>query len=94
MTNRHSVDQLADVRAQIKALQVREAELRDALLHMADACGPKIAGDEWEAEVKETQTTRLDAGLARLKLGAEIYDSLCKTSTQRSVRLKLRNGGD
>ncbi len=92
MTNRHSVDQLADVRAQIKALQEREAELRDALLQMAEACGPKIAGDEWEAEVKETQTTRLDAGLARLKLGPEIYDSLCKTSTQRSVRLKLRNG--
>ncbi len=93
MSNRHLVDSLADVRAQIKALQEREAELRDALLQMAEACGPRIAGDEWEAEVKETQTTRLDSLLARARLGPQGYDDCCKTSLSRTVRLKLRNGG-
>lgn len=47
-SNRHIVDQLADVRAQIKMLQESEKDLKDAI---CDAMGhaDSLGGDEWIA---------------------------------------------
>ena len=55
LSNRHPVDQLADIRAQKKALEEREAELKEVvsgLMGSADSLG----GDEFIA--MQTVTTR------------------------------------
>ena len=47
MTNRHPVDELADVRAERRRVEEREKELRRALL----AEGASLVGDAWAASV-------------------------------------------
>lgn len=50
-TNRHIVDQLADVRAQIKALEVREDELKAEISKVMGAAD-SLGGDEYIASQK------------------------------------------
>lgn len=45
LTNRHPVDELADIRAKMDALKKREAELRKIIL----SNGCTLDGHEWEA---------------------------------------------
>lgn len=53
-SNRHIVDQLADVRAEIKALQTREAQLKEAVsAAMGERDSP--GGDEYIARQKVSE---------------------------------------
>lgn len=69
-TNRHPVDQLADVRAAIKSLQSQEAQLKDeisARMGAADSLG----GDQFIA-LQKLQTRK--GGLDEKKLAAKLGD--------------------
>jgi hypothetical protein len=56
LRNRHPADLLADTRAEIKQLEIQEAELRQQLLaDDADRCGV-----QWEAAVRNYNQDRID----------------------------------
>ena len=86
-TNRHAVDQLADVRAEIKALETREKELRDALL----APGADLSGDEFYGRVTNAVSNRLDMALLERTVGKAVVDACKKPSTTTTLRL-IRRG--
>src|SRR4051812_12808611 len=65
--NRHPVDELADVRAEIKTLQAREAELRAVLL----ADGADLSGSEHYARVTVSERETLDAKAITEALGKD-----------------------
>jgi len=56
LLNRHIVDQLAEVRAQIKALEAREAELKTQI-STAMGSANSLGGDEFIA-LQKLSTTR------------------------------------
>ena len=56
LSNVHPADALAEIRSQIKALQVREALLREKLL----ADKSSLVGEAYEATIDHQKTTRLD----------------------------------
>ena len=84
--NRHPVDQLADVRAQIKQLRAREDELRAEVL----ANPEDRAGDEHEAMLCETTVERVDLELMKRELGMLFLRPFLRQQVQTSVRLKPR----
>jgi hypothetical protein len=63
LSNLPPPDELADVRARIKALEQRELELKQTLLNDPDT----RTGASWIAEIKTVQTTRFD--VKELKAG-------------------------
>jgi hypothetical protein len=63
--NRHPIDELADVRAEIKRLEAREAALRRRVIQSGD-----MAGDEFEGVLKRTIQERVDVPAAKRELGA------------------------
>lgn len=83
--NRHPADLLADVRAEIKQLQIQEAELRNELLH---AEASDRSGIQWIAQVCNVTQERLDAKAAIRHFGDAIRPFLT-SSTMQQVRLKL-----
>lgn len=68
LRNRHPADALADVRAEIKQLKIREAELRHELLkaHESDR-----RGVHWRARVRNITLEHLDAKAAIKHFGQE-----------------------
>lgn len=87
--NRHPVDQLADVRAQIKALQELEAVLKarvSADMGTADSLG----GDEFIA--LQTLTTRKGAidEKKALKAGVDLDDFRKPETVVHSLRIERR----
>ena len=88
--NRHPVDELSDVRAQLRALKDREDELRAHLL----TCSDRV-GDEYVATVAERQGLRLDRGKLEKRFGKAAVDACCVASSVRMVRLarKAQSGG-
>ena len=54
--NRHPADELADIRSEIKQLEIREAELRNELL----ADGTDRVGVQYEAFIRTQTQRRLD----------------------------------
>lgn len=56
LSNVHPADALAEIRSQIKALQVKEALLREKLL----ADRGRLIGEAYEATIDHQKTTRLD----------------------------------
>jgi hypothetical protein len=68
VSNRHPADELAEVREKIRALQAREAELRDMLMH--GNCG--LVGDDHVAVIKTMPRTRIDLPALRKHLGAKL----------------------
>ena len=69
-TNTHAVDQLASIRAQIKALQEAESALKTQISREIGG-GSSLVGDEWIAE--QSLTTR-KGGLDEKKLVAAGVD--------------------
>ncbi|MBR0746190.1 hypothetical protein JQ582_19855 [Bradyrhizobium japonicum] len=62
--NRHPVDRLADVRAEIRQLQLVEQELRAEILRTGD-----MIGDDNEATLTEMETERIDLERMKVELG-------------------------
>ena len=85
-TNIHPADELHDVRAQIRALTEREAELRTKLL--TGECG--LVGDDYRAWIAEQAQVRLDVAAARKALGKEVLAPFTVMRRVRQVRLSAK----
>jgi hypothetical protein len=85
ISNLHPADELHDVRAQIKVLEEREAELRAVLL--SGECG--LAGDAYTAWIAEQEQARLDGTAARKALG-DVLAPFTITRRIQQVRLSAR----
>ena len=83
--NRHPVDRLADVRAQIKALQEEEADLKAKIsVEMADA--DSLGGDEFIAvQTLQDRKGGLDEKRIAETLGVKSLDPYRKPSTVAHV---------
>jgi hypothetical protein len=82
--NAHPADELADIRAEIKYLQFREALLREHLLkHPKDRIG-----EAYEAVIDEQSTKRLDREKLEAALGN--LDEFKSDTTCNVVRVKKR----
>jgi len=79
-TNRHPVDELAEIRAKKKALDAREAELKELIFDMAGNDRHAVGGDEFICQIREVPATRLDRKAVDIVLGEDIERCL-KTST-------------
>jgi len=84
MSNVHPADALAEIRAEIKALQVREAFFRAKL--MADDA--TLVGEAYEAVVETQKTMRLDQEKLRTALGD--LEKFKSESSMVVVRVKKR----
>lgn len=85
-TNRHPVDELSDVRAEMKRLKEREETLRDVIL--GGECG--MTGDQFVASVTSAEQRRFDADAAKKLLGPEQALALTKIVAVRTIRLSER----
>jgi hypothetical protein len=83
--NRHPVDQLADIRAEIKVLKQREETLRAEVLV---ASPDDRVGDEHEAMVCETMVERVDLELMKRELGLLFLRPFLREQVVTTVRLK------
>ena len=88
--NRHPVDQLADVRAEIKNLQEREAQLRTQLLDK-DA---HLVGSDFRARVNTRKQMRLDRKLLEEKFGKTEVAKCCSEATIVTVNLSLMRAAE
>jgi hypothetical protein len=85
LRNRHAADELAEVRAEIKALETRQEELRQILL----AAEPKDRiGVAFGAEVYTTETTRLDRKGIKQHFGADALEPFTQHVVTDTVRLE------
>ncbi len=81
--NRHPVDELADTRAEIKALQAREAELRTALLEG----GVDLSGDQHYARITVAKRETLDSKAAVAALGRDALARFMREQTTTTIRI-------
>jgi cell pole-organizing protein PopZ len=93
-SNRHPVDQLAEVRAQIKALQSREDDLKEQVLtRLTD--NPQrgetqtVDGDDFVAAVSCVERETLDRKAVERALGVKFAKCL-KKSTSVTIRVSPR----
>ena len=84
--NRHPVDELADVRAQIRELRDREDALRRVIL----GSGCSLVGDEFEATIKKQITSRIDQAAAIRELGMERLRPFMASSETTVIRVRER----
>jgi hypothetical protein len=80
--NRHPADELADVRAEIKQLKIREAELRRELMSGADR-----RGVQWQAIVHNSRREYLDTKATIEHFGRDAMLPFFKEATTVSIRL-------
>ena len=89
MTNRHPADELADVRAEKKQLEAREAELREMILR-----DPKLReGDEHTVLVEKRKRTTLDRDALVEEFGEHAID-LCSKTTEATFVTVVRRGAN
>jgi hypothetical protein len=84
VTNRHPVDQLADVRAEIKVLREREELLRNEVLE--NKVG--LVGDEYEATLSQSIIERVDVALMKRELGMRFLQPFLREQVVNTVRTK------
>jgi hypothetical protein len=89
-TNRHPVDELADVRAQMHELEKRERELRKMIL--SGECD--TVGDEYEAAVVMQRRSRLDTREIKRQLGLEALERFMMSAEVAIVKLERLGNGD
>jgi len=80
--NRHPVDMLADVRAQIKVLESQERALRDDILRTGDT-----NGDENVAMVKHSSRNLLDRPMLEARFGRDEVAKCTKESPATTLTL-------
>ena len=83
MSNRHPVDKLADIRAEIKRLQEEETWLR----HELEQPGADLHGDEYEAHVELKSSSRLDRKKFEERYGRKALDGLMSSSEFKTIKL-------
>jgi hypothetical protein len=89
-TNRHPVDELHDIRAEIRALEEREAQLRAKLL--AGECG--LVGDSFIAQISMQTKFRFNLRAARRMLVASVLAPFTTPRQVQVVRLAARDIAD
>jgi hypothetical protein len=88
--NRHPVDELADVRTEIRRLEDREQELRAYLLeHPNDR-----RGTDYEALVGTQQRKRIDLRALADEIGASLLGRFTRYATITMVKLRERERVD
>lgn len=85
--NRHPVDALQDVREKLKALQVEEALLRDALIK-ASAANPLIRGSLYQAVIKPRSKESISCKVAKEALLPEVYEKLAKRTEYSVIEIE------
>ena len=85
-TNRHPVDELSDIRAEMKRLKAREDEIRDDILE--GRCG--LVGDQFDARVTNSESERVDTAALRKEFGLERLRPYLKKSVTRTIRISER----
>lgn len=89
-TNRHPVDELADVRAEMHRLEKRERELRKMILN-----GECLSmGDDYEADVVMQRRNTLDTKEIKRQLGLEALQRFMFTKEVAIVTLSRLGNGD
>lgn len=96
-TNRHPIDELADVRANIKTLSEREKILKDRIiagLKEQPKAGEPVAvlGDENVGSVSYVETERLDRKAVEKLLTKPKFQSCLKTTSGLTIRTAPRAG--
>lgn len=94
--NRHPVDELADVRGQIKSLQERESVLRDDIIKaLPERLTPDesqtVYGDEHSATVSVSTRETLDRAKVAVLLSKPKLQSCLKSSTAITIRVSARD---
>jgi hypothetical protein len=89
-TNRHPVDELADVRKEIKKLEARERELRRVVLN--GDC--QSTGDEYEAVVVMQRRETLDTNGIRVEFGRERLAKFMRATEVAVVKLQRLGTND
>lgn len=87
LTNIHPVDELAAIRAEIKALEAREALLRTSLLATNDA---GREGGEWRAFVITSTRETLDKAALVAILGQDTLEPFMKKTESRTLKIAKR----
>lgn len=85
-TNRHPVNELADIRAEMRRLKAREDEIRETIL--GGSCG--LSGDQHDADVHVTTTERVDTTALRKEMGLERLRPFLRKSEVRTIRISQR----
>jgi hypothetical protein len=88
-TNLHPVDELADVRSRIKALEEREGQLRDELL--SGRVG--LEGNDHVARLVDQQRAWINLRSARRALG-KVLDPFLTEKAVTAVRLAPKDGDE
>ena len=83
--NRHAVDRLADIRAQIKVLKQREEALRAEVI----ASGDRV-GDENEASITQFTVERFDLEALRRELGMVVLRPFMRQRVVTRLQIKGR----
>jgi hypothetical protein len=87
-SNRHPVDELADIRSEIKRLTVREEELRRYLLeHPNDR-----EGDDYVVSIASQSRKRVDLKRLADEIGATLLQRFTSYTSFLAVRLRERPG--
>jgi hypothetical protein len=89
MSNRHPVDRLADVRAEMRELKEREEKLRNEILE-GERGECDLSGDEFEACIVHSEQERVSIDAIRRKMGREWMKEFVRSSSIVSIRLKKR----
>lgn len=89
LRNRHPADELADVRAEIKALQAQEVILRARLL-----AGDDLSRADFTAQIVVSQRERLNAAALKAHFGTAALRPFMTATKVQQVWLKARNGAD
>jgi hypothetical protein len=76
-SNRHPVDELGDIRAEIKRLEERAEALREQIID--GKCS--LAGDEYRARIKQQSTWRLNLNALQEHFAPEVLAQFHETKT-------------
>jgi hypothetical protein len=87
--NRHPADELADTRAQIRALERRETELRRIIIGNPD----QRDGEEFKASVGERPCERADLKALKRDLGLNVLRPYLRKTSATVVNLHNKSLG-
>ena len=83
------VDEIGDVRQQIKELEKKKGFYQEALLGRARLLGQThFKGDRWEADIVELSRTGLDTQTVKEEMGEEWYAEHCKVTSYQQINTK------